>query len=76
MDKVKQEVIAEKKVKAPIKKVTRLVHLLLKDKDVLLKQTIVAKKMLLQRAGGSYLKEVLGCFQHQNSGKYFAAFRM
>ena len=30
MDKVKQEVIAEKKVKAPIKKVTRLVHLLLK----------------------------------------------
>ncbi|BAR75056.1 hypothetical protein BASH2_01649 [Bacillus anthracis] len=30
--------------------------------------------MLLQRAGGSYLKEVLGCFQHQNSGKYFAAF--
>ena len=47
MDKVKQEVIAEKKVKAPIKKVTRLVHLLLKDKDVLLKQTIVAKEDIL-----------------------------
>ena len=30
MDKVKQEVIAEKKVKAPIKKVMHLVRLLLK----------------------------------------------
>ncbi len=28
----------------------------------------------MQLAGGSYLNEALGCFQHQNSGENFAAF--
>lgn len=62
MDMVKQEVIAEKKVKAPIKKVTRLVHLLLKDKDVLLKQTIVAKEDVAAASWWELFKRSFGMF--------------
>ncbi|HEK9099439.1 D-alanyl-D-alanine carboxypeptidase [Bacillus pfraonensis] len=63
MDKVKQEVIAEKKVKAPIKKGDALGTLVIKkDKDVLLKQTIVAKEDVAAASWWELFKRSLGAF--------------
>ncbi|MEH7049103.1 D-alanyl-D-alanine carboxypeptidase family protein [Bacillus pseudomycoides] len=63
MDKVKQEVIAEKKVKAPIKKGDALGTLVIKkDKDVLLKQTIVAKEDVAAASWWELFKRSLGMF--------------
>ncbi|MBO1578964.1 MULTISPECIES: D-alanyl-D-alanine carboxypeptidase family protein [Bacillus] len=63
MDKVKQEVIAEKKVKAPIKKGDALGTLVIKkDKDVLLKQTIVAKEDVAAASWWELFKRTLGMF--------------
>ncbi|MEY8347619.1 D-alanyl-D-alanine carboxypeptidase family protein [Bacillus cereus] len=63
MDKVKQEVIAEKKVKAPIKKGDALGTLVIKkDKNVLLKQTIVAKEDIAAASWWELFKRSLGTF--------------
>lgn len=63
MDKVKQEVIAEKKVKAPIKKGDALGTLVIKkDKDVLLKQTIVAKEDVAAASWWELFKRSFGMF--------------
>ncbi|MED1594997.1 MULTISPECIES: D-alanyl-D-alanine carboxypeptidase family protein [Bacillus] len=63
MDKVKQEVIAEKKVKAPIKKGDALGTLVIKkDKNVLLKQTIVAKEDVAAASWWELFKRSLGMF--------------
>ena len=63
MDKVKQEVIAEKKVKAPIKKGDALGTLVIKrDKDVLLKQTIVAKEDVDAASWWELFKRSFGMF--------------
>ncbi|PQZ58835.1 MULTISPECIES: serine-type D-Ala-D-Ala carboxypeptidase DacF [Bacillus] len=63
MDKVKQEVIAEKKVKAPIKKGDALGTLVIKrDKDVLLKQTIVAKEDVEAASWWELFKRSFGMF--------------
>ncbi|EJQ48777.1 D-alanyl-D-alanine carboxypeptidase DacF [Bacillus mycoides] len=63
MDKVKKEVIAEKKVKAPIKKGDALGTLVIKrDKDVLLKQTIVAKEDVEAASWWELFKRSFGMF--------------
>ncbi|WP_176580947.1 serine-type D-Ala-D-Ala carboxypeptidase DacF [Bacillus thuringiensis] len=63
MDKVKQEVIAEKKVKAPIKKGDALGTLVIKkDKDVLLKQTIIAKEDVAAASWWELFKRSFGMF--------------
>ncbi|PFL69253.1 D-alanyl-D-alanine carboxypeptidase [Bacillus cereus] len=63
MDKVKQEVVAEKKVKAPIKKGDALGTLVIKkDKDVLLKQTIVAKEDVAAASWWELFKRSFGMF--------------
>ncbi|KFN03579.1 D-alanyl-D-alanine carboxypeptidase [Bacillus clarus] len=63
MDKVKQEVIAEKKVKAPIKKGDALGTLVIKkDKNVLLKQTIVAKEDVEAASWWELFKRSFGMF--------------
>ncbi|WHY27943.1 serine-type D-Ala-D-Ala carboxypeptidase DacF [Bacillus wiedmannii] len=63
VDKVKQEVIAEKKVKAPIKKGDALGTLVIKkDKDVLLKQTIVAKEDVAAASWWELFKRSFGMF--------------
>ncbi|MDM5189783.1 D-alanyl-D-alanine carboxypeptidase family protein [Bacillus sp. DX4.1] len=63
MDKVKQEVIAEKKVKAPIKKGDALGTLVVKKgKDVLLKQTIVAKEDVAAASWWELFKRSFGMF--------------
>ncbi|PGB04062.1 serine-type D-Ala-D-Ala carboxypeptidase DacF [Bacillus toyonensis] len=63
MDKVKQEVIAEKKVKAPIKKGDALGTLVIKkDKEVLLKQTIVAKEDVAAASWWELFKRSFGMF--------------
>ncbi|HDR7791815.1 TPA: serine-type D-Ala-D-Ala carboxypeptidase DacF [Bacillus luti] len=63
MDKVKQEVIAEKKVKAPIKKGDVLGTLVIKkDKNVLLKQTIVAKEDVAAASWWELFKRSFGMF--------------
>ncbi|PEX91958.1 serine-type D-Ala-D-Ala carboxypeptidase DacF [Bacillus cereus] len=63
MDKVKQEVVAEKKVQAPIKKGDALGTLVIKkDKDVLLKQTIVAKEDVDAASWWELFKRSFGMF--------------
>ncbi|PFA24171.1 MULTISPECIES: D-alanyl-D-alanine carboxypeptidase family protein [Bacillus cereus group] len=63
MDKVKQEIITEKKVKAPIKKGDALGTLVIKkDKNVLLKQTIVAKEDVAAASWWELFKRSLGTF--------------
>lgn len=63
MDKVKQEVIAEKKVKAPIKKGRCAWYTCYKkDQDVLLKQTIVAKEDVAAASWWELFKRSFGMF--------------
>ncbi|PEB53176.1 D-alanyl-D-alanine carboxypeptidase [Bacillus pseudomycoides] len=63
MDKVKQEVIAEKKVKAPIKKGDALGTLVIKkDKNILLKQTIVAREDVPAASWWELFKRSFGMF--------------
>lgn len=63
LNKVKQEVIAEQKVKAPIKKGDALGTLVIKkDKDVLLKQTIVAKEDVAAASWWELFKRSFGMF--------------
>lgn len=63
MDKIKKEIIAEKKVKAPIKKGDALGTLVItKDREVLLKQTIVAKEDVDAASWWELFKRSFGIF--------------
>ncbi|WP_242143644.1 MULTISPECIES: D-alanyl-D-alanine carboxypeptidase family protein [unclassified Bacillus cereus group] len=63
MDKIKKEIIAEKKVKAPIKKGDALGTLVItKDKEVLFKQTIVAKEDIDAASWWELFKRSFGIF--------------
>ncbi len=63
MDKIKKEIIAEKKVKAPIKKGDALGTLVItKDREVLLKQTIVAKEDVDATSWWELFKRSFGIF--------------
>ncbi|EOW9527634.1 D-alanyl-D-alanine carboxypeptidase family protein [Bacillus cytotoxicus] len=63
MDKIKKEIIAEKKVKAPIKKGDALGTLVItKDREVLLKQTIVAKEDVEAASWWELFKRSFGIF--------------
>lgn len=62
MDKVKQEVIAEKKVKAPIKKGDALGTLVIKRSRCFIKQTIVAKEDVAAASWWELFKRSFGMF--------------